>query len=54
MPSIDGPPHDLRRLIEVLDRHGVEYLMVGGVAAIGYGAERPTEDADQNDRYSAI
>jgi hypothetical protein len=46
MPSIDGPPHDLGRLIEVLDRHGVEYLMVGGVAAIGYGAERPTEDAD--------
>jgi hypothetical protein len=33
-------------LIEVLDRYKVEYLMVGGVAAIGYGAERPTEDAD--------
>jgi hypothetical protein len=42
----DGPPHDLGRLIEVLDRHRVEYLMVGGVAATGYGAERPTEDAD--------
>jgi hypothetical protein len=46
MVDPDGPPHDLRRLIEVLDRYGVEYLMVGGVAAIGYGAERPTEDAD--------
>lgn len=46
MAGPDGPPHDLRRLIEVLDRHGVDYLMVGGVAAIGYGAERPTEDAD--------
>jgi hypothetical protein len=46
MVGPDGPPHDLRRLIEVLDRYGVEYLMVGGVAAIGYGAERPTEDAD--------
>jgi hypothetical protein len=46
MPSPDGPPHDLGRLIEVLDRHGVEYLIVGGVAAIGYGAERPTDDAD--------
>jgi predicted nucleotidyltransferase len=42
----DGPRHDLGRVIEVLDRHGVEYLMVGGVAAIGYGAERPTDDAD--------
>src|ERR1039458_7625817 len=46
MADPDGPPHDLGRLIEVLDRHGVEYLMVGGVAAIGYGAKRPTEDAD--------
>ena len=46
MSDPDSPPHDLGRLIEVLDRHGVEYLMVGGVAAIGYGAERPTEDAD--------
>ncbi len=46
MPNIDGPPHDLGHLIGVLDRHGVEYLMVGGVAAIGYGAERSTEDAD--------
>jgi hypothetical protein len=46
VPDLDGPPHDLGRLIEVLDRHGVEYLMVGGVAAIGYGAKRPTEDAD--------
>jgi len=42
----EGPAHDLGRLIEVLDRHGVEYLMVGGVAAIGYGAERRTQDAD--------
>ncbi|MDA8317087.1 MAG: hypothetical protein M0010_18245 [Actinomycetota bacterium] len=31
---------------EVLDRYGVEYLIVGGVAAIGYGAQRPTDDAD--------
>ena len=47
MPTTpDDPPHDLGRLIEVLDRYQVEYLMVGGVAAIGYGAERPTEDAD--------
>jgi hypothetical protein len=33
-------------LIEVLDRHQVEYLIVGGAAAVAYGAERPTEDAD--------
>lgn len=46
MPEPDGPRHDLRRLIEVLDRHGVEYLLVGGAAATAHGAERPTDDAD--------
>jgi hypothetical protein len=46
MPRPDGPPHDLRRLIEVLDRHVVEYLLVGGAAANAHGATRPTDDAD--------
>ncbi len=46
MPGPDGPPHDLPRLIEVLNRHEVQYLIVGGAAAYAYGAERPTEDAD--------
>lgn len=32
--------------MEVLDRHGVEYLVVGGVAARAYGAVRPTADFD--------
>lgn len=46
MPDPDGPTHDLPLLIEVLDRHQVEYLIVGGAAAVAYGATRPTEDAD--------
>jgi hypothetical protein len=46
MPSLDGPPHDLPRLIEVLDRYEVEYLIVGGAAAYAYGAVPPAEDAD--------
>ncbi len=46
MLRLDGPPLDLRRLIEVLDRYDVEYLIVGGAAAYAYGAERPTDDAD--------
>jgi len=46
MPGLDGPPSDLRRLIEVLDRHAVEYLIVGGSGRLPYGAERPTDDAD--------
>jgi D-serine deaminase-like pyridoxal phosphate-dependent protein len=41
-----GPPHDLARLIEVLHRHGVNYLLAGGAAARAYGATRLTEDAD--------
>ena len=45
MPEPDAR-HDLRHLIEVLDRHGVEYLLVGGAAATAYGAERPTDDID--------
>ena len=45
-PISDGPSLDLPRLIEVLNRHEVEYLLVGGVAATAYGAERETEDAD--------
>ena len=32
MPILEGPPHDLGRLIEVLNRHGVEYLRVSGTA----------------------
>lgn len=34
------------RLVEVLDRHGVEYLIVGGIAARAYGATRETKDFD--------
>lgn len=46
MTPPDGPPHDLPRLITTLDRHGVEYLIVGGAAAYAYGVQRPTDDAD--------
>ena len=45
-PNPGSSPHDLPRLIEVLDRHAVEYLIVGGAAAYAYGAKRPTEDID--------
>src|SRR5258707_297859 len=32
--------------MEVLDRHHVEYVLVGGYAAQLYGARRPTYDID--------
>lgn len=46
VPAIDGLPHELGRVVEALEQHRVEYLLIGGVAAIGYGARRPTEDTD--------
>lgn len=44
--SEDAPALDLQRIIEVLDRHGVEYVVVGGVAARLHGARRMTMDVD--------
>lgn len=39
-------PPDVGRIVEALNRHGVEYLLVGGVAAAAHGARRLTADAD--------
>ena len=37
---------DVARMVEVLDRRSVDYLVVGGVATQAYGANRPTGDFD--------
>jgi len=37
---------DVERITKCFDRHHVEYLIVGGVAATLYGAARPTGDFD--------
>jgi hypothetical protein len=37
---------DPQRVVEVLNRHQVEYVLVGGYAAQLYGARRPTYDID--------
>lgn len=42
----DGPSLDLVRLVDALRRHEVEYILVGGGAALGHGAQRPTQDLD--------
>lgn len=41
-----GDRFDPRRIVEVLDRHHVEYVLVGGYAARLYGSRRPTYDID--------
>ena len=42
----ERPPLDIDRLLTTLDHHQVDFLLVGGVAAIAYGATRPTADFD--------
>lgn len=42
----EGPPLDVRRVVEALDRHHVEYMLVGGSAARLYGSEHLTKDVD--------
>lgn len=44
--TAEGPPLDIDRLLATLDRHQVDFLLVGGVAAIAHGATRPTTDLD--------
>jgi hypothetical protein len=43
----DGhPPLDEGPIFQALARHGVDYVLVGGVAARLHGATRPTQDLD--------
>jgi hypothetical protein len=42
----DGPPLDAERIVEVLERHGVEFVLVGGMGAQLHGATRETRDLD--------
>lgn len=40
------PDFDPEAILEALDRHGVDYVLVGGYAANLHGAVRPTRDID--------
>ncbi|HEU5002591.1 MAG TPA: hypothetical protein VFW71_07425 [Actinomycetota bacterium] len=46
MSSPDAPRFDEARIVQVLDRHGVAYVLVGGLGALLHGASRPTMDFD--------
>jgi hypothetical protein len=37
---------DLAGLLRALDRHGVAYVVIGGIAAVTHGSPFPTEDLD--------
>jgi hypothetical protein len=40
------PRFDPMRIIEVLDSHGVAYVLIGGMAAVSLGAPLVTQDID--------
>lgn len=44
--SDDPPPLDRAALFSSLDRNGVRFVLVGGLAAQAHGATRATKDAD--------
>ena len=47
MPLEDlGPSLQVRELLQSLDRHGVEFIVVGGVAGLAHGSSYPTFDLD--------
>jgi hypothetical protein len=41
-----GPSLRLRELLEVFDRHAVDFIVIGGVAGIIHGSAYPTYDFD--------
>lgn len=42
----DHPDLDVDRVVGALEQHGVQYLLIGGIAARFHGSERRTEDID--------
>jgi hypothetical protein len=38
--------YDPEALLRTLNRHGVRYVVIGGVAAVAHGSALPTEDVD--------
>ena len=44
--TTEHPHLDVDRLLDVLQRHDVAYLLVGGLSALARGATRPTDDFD--------
>lgn len=43
----DGPPPlDVARLVEVLGRHEVDFVVIGGIAVLAHGHPRATFDLD--------
>lgn len=48
----DSPRARVEELVELLDRHGVEFVLIGGQAEVLYGGERVTYDVDVCPRWT--
>lgn len=46
LPMATKLPRDFKEFLKLLDKHGVEYLLIGGYAVGYYGYPRPTSDMD--------
>ena len=46
LPMATRLPRDFKEFLKLLDRHGVDYLLIGGYAVAYYGYPRPTADMD--------
>ncbi|HKA67029.1 MAG TPA: hypothetical protein VKG03_03880 [Solirubrobacterales bacterium] len=48
MNEFDPPkaPFQLDRLLEALDRHGIDFVVIGGTAGLAHGSAYPTFDLD--------
>ncbi|MBI2983082.1 MAG: hypothetical protein HYY42_02685 [Chloroflexi bacterium] len=46
MTRRDEPASDPRRIFEVLARHRVDYVLIGGLAVVAHGHTRNTRDVD--------
>jgi hypothetical protein len=44
--AVRAPPLRARRILETLEGHQLEYVVIGGVAAVIWGSPRNTEDID--------
>lgn len=45
-PEDRRPPLQTERILTTLDRHGVDYVLIGGLAAVAHGSAIPTTDLD--------
>ncbi len=45
-PEEPWPPLHTERIVASLDRHGVDYVLIGGLAVVAHGSVIPTTDLD--------